>query len=44
MKRGRAALERELPVLSDEVVAEAVVLFFLDQLEALLLVDVPGGV
>src|SRR3712207_5713896 len=37
-------LESQLPALSDEVVAEAVVLLFLHQLEPLFHVDVPGGV
>ena len=40
----RTVSEDEPPVLPEEVVAKAVVIFFLDDLEALLLVDMPGGV
>src|SRR5215211_7387624 len=38
------SLQLQLPVLADEVLAEAVMLFFLYHLEPFLLVDAPGGV
>ena len=40
----KAASERQFPVLPNEVVTEAVMLFFLYELEAVLFVDVSGGV
>src|SRR3712207_7854134 len=40
----KAASEHQFPVLPNEVVTEAVMLFCLYELEAVLFVDVPGGV